>query len=192
MKPPSGIVGIVLAAGLSRRMGGDLPKQLLPFEGEPLVRRAARRALASRLAEVLVVVGHRGGDALAALAGLPVRVVDNPAFAEGKAASIRAGLAALSPQAAGALFIPCDQPHLDASVLDLLIAAHERNPGAVIVPVHRGRRGAPVLFPRRLFAALARLSGDQGGRDLLRRDRPEALVGVELADPRALEDLDEP
>ncbi len=183
------VAGVVLAAGLSSRFGGDLPKQLTVFSGEPLVRRMARQALASRLAEVVVVVGHRGAEVRACLGGLAVRVVDNPCFATGKASSLRAGIAALEPEAAGVMVLPCDQPWLEAAVLDSLLAAFDPARAAIVVPSWRGRRGAPVTFARRFFPALAALEADAGGRDLLPQHAGE-VVEVELASEAPLLDVD--
>jgi molybdenum cofactor cytidylyltransferase len=169
MTPPAAapvdVSGIVLAAGSSRRFGST--KQLAAVGGRPLVRVAVECACASRLAEVLVVVGHEGKAVSAAVAGLPVRVVFNPDFADGQSTSVRAGLARASPASRGAMFIPGDQPGLTPSVIDDLIRAFVREPETIAVPTYGGRRGAPVLFPRELFGELDALRGDTGGRALL-------------------------
>src|SRR5215470_15636112 len=92
---------IILAAGAASRMGR--PKQLLDWGGRPLVRVAAETALAAGLDQVVVVVGHARDAVAAALDGLPLRLVDNPAYAEGQSTSLRAGIAALGPEVAAAL-----------------------------------------------------------------------------------------
>jgi len=185
----SRVSGVVLAGGASRRLGGGLPKQLREWHGEPLVRRVARRALASRLDEVLVVVGHRGDEVRDALHGLAVRIVDNPRHAEGQSTSVVAGLAALAAHRDGAIFIPADMPHLDAALLDRLIAVWEATAAPIVLPSHRGRRGAPVLFDRRLFDELARIRGDEGGRQLFPAHEEE-IVEVPIASKEALQDVD--
>lgn len=192
---PSGarVSAVVLAAGTSERFGGELPKQLHSFRGETLVRRAARVALASAAAEVVMVTGHRADDVERAVAGLDVRVVRNPDHARGQSTSVRAGLAAIDPRSAGALFVPCDQPLLDAATLDRLIARFaelppQRGPWAV-APAYRGRRGSPVLVGRGLFAALEELAGDVGGRRVLAA-RPDRVVVVEVDDAAPLADVD--
>lgn len=183
------VSGVLLAAGRSRRFGGSVPKQLALFHGEPLVRRAARTALAAGLAEVLAVTGWAGDEVAAALAGLPVRRVSNPAWAEGQSTSVRAGLAEVAPDTGAALFLPCDQPLLTAAVIDALIAAWRAGGGRIIVPVFRGRRGTPTLFDRALFAELAAVTGDEGGRQVIARRRGD-LVEVELEEEAPLLDVD--
>ncbi len=185
------MAGVLLAAGPSSRLGGRLPKQLLPFEGEPLVRRMARRALASGLAELVVVVGHRGAEVEGALAGLAVRIVQNPDYRDGQSTSVKAGLAAVAPDAEAALFIPVDQPHLTAEVIDRILAAYRATGAPVVVPAFQGRRGAPVLWDRGCFPSLAAITGDQGARQILGRFA-DRIATVELADERPLLDLDTP
>lgn len=177
----------MLAAGAGRRFAGPVPKQLVELEGEPLVRRAARRALASELSQVIVVVGHRAAEVRLAVEELAVEVVENPRWAEGQSTSVKAGLAAVARDAAGALFIPCDQPFLTTDLIDRLIAAHAVAGASSVVPVHHGRRGSPVLIDRSLFAELARIRGDAGGRQLLAGNR---VVELGVESDRPLRDFD--
>jgi len=189
MRRRGSVSGVVLAAGGSERFGGPVPKQLALFAGEPLVRRAVRVALAADLGEVLVVTGHRAVEVEAALAGLPVTVVPNPRWAEGQSTSVKAALERLAPTAAAVIFLACDQPFLDTALIDRLVEAWRESGGPILPPTHRGRRGAPTLFDRSLFAELGRIGGDSGGRQVIAR-HPEAVVGVELPDARPLLDVD--
>src|SRR5207344_482556 len=107
---------IVLAAGASGRFGRA--KQLLQFEGEALVHRASRLALATAPSDVLVVVGADADTVFASVRDLAVRRVDCADWRDGMSASLRAGVVALRPECAGALIILCDQPALDAAHLE--------------------------------------------------------------------------
>ena len=185
----AGVAGIVLAAGRSTRFDGEVSKQLLAWDGEPLVRRAARTALAAPLARVLVVVGHAEDAVRAALAGLDVEIVANPAHAEGQSTSVRAGLARLPKTTADAVFQPVDQPFLSADLLAEMIEAWRVSGRAIVRPRSGDRPGAPVLFARSLFPELAKLSGDEGGRQILARHREE-ILDLEVDDPRQLADID--
>lgn len=156
---------VLLAAGASRRMGR--PKQLLELEGEPMVRRAARLCLEAGFDPVLVVLGSAAEEVGAALDGLAIQRVDNPAWPEGMAASIRAGLAALPAGPSGALFLPCDQPALSTGLLKSFLQAHAAAPGATLASAYGGTRGIPALFPASRLAVLAALQGDRGARGLL-------------------------
>lgn len=184
------VAGVVLAAGLSTRFGAGaaLPKQLFSVDGETLVRRICREALASGLADVVLVTGHARRRVSAEVADLDLRAIHNAAYADGQSGSVRAGLAAVRADAAGAMFLAVDQPGLDAAVIDLLLAAF-RGPGSIVVPAFRGRRGAPVTFGRRWFGELERLRGDRGARPLL-GPLARHVREVELDSPAPLEDVD--
>ena len=113
------IAGVVLAAGRSSRMGG--PNKLLEqIAGRPLVRIVVDAVLASRARPVIVVTGHQRERVEAALAGLPVRFVHNPHFADGLGTSLKAGIAALPAGADGAIVCLGDMPQVDAALIDRL------------------------------------------------------------------------
>ncbi|RUX69026.1 nucleotidyltransferase family protein, partial [Mesorhizobium sp. M2A.F.Ca.ET.040.01.1.1] len=157
---------VLLAAGRSSRMGG--PNKLLAlFDGEPLVRRTASRALGSKAASTIVVTGHQRERVRSALGGLEVKLADNPDFADGLASSLKAGIAKVAPDAAGAMIVLGDMPGVSSKDLDSLVDAFRRSGGhAVVRASHQGKRGNPVLLPRSLFAAVAQLEGDTGARHL--------------------------
>ena len=186
------VSGVVLAAGLSSRFeagtGGTVPKQLYRIDGETLVRRICRSALASRLAEVTLVTGHARRRIGAEVADLELRVIHNPDYAAGQSGSVRRGLATIAADTDGAMFLPVDQPGLDATVIDRLVDSFDDR-YSIVVPTFRGRRGAPVTFGRRWFSRLEELRGDQGARPLLGA-LAEHVLEVELDSPRALEDVD--
>jgi len=180
------LVGVVLAAGQSSRMGG--PNKLLAhFDGEPLVRRVAARVAAARVARTIVVTGHQKDAVEAALAGLDLAFVHNPSFAEGLSTSLRAGVAA-ADDADGVLIVLADMPAVATADLDQLIAAF--GAGAIVRATADGRRGNPVILPRALFARVAGLSGDSGARHLLEASDAD-IVDVEIGAGAVL-DVDTP
>ncbi len=163
------------------------------FRGEPLIRWAARAALASRARPVVVVTGHARAEVETALAGLDVRFTHNPDFATGLASSLRAGLAALPAEAVGAVVLLGDMPEANASVVDALIDSFLSAPDAyAATPLFGGKRGNPVLLGRALFSEVARLQGDEGARSLLREIPPERIIAVEVANAGVMRDIDTP
>lgn len=184
------VAAVVLAAGGSARFGADL-KQLVRFDGETLVHRAARTALQAGLSPVLVVIGCRGEAVAAAVADLPVEIVESPGWQEGQSRSVTAGLTALPAEAEAAIFVPCDQPLLDAATLEGLAATFRDTRAPAVVPVFGGRRGSPVLFARALFGELTRITGDAGGRQVLSRYAGR-IAQVELEREEPLLDVDTP
>lgn len=185
------IAAIILAAGRGTRMAG-LHKLTALVNGEPMVRHVVIAAMASQARPVVVVTGHEAGRVKEALCGLPVHFVHNPDFAEGLSTSLKAGIGAVPAEADGALVLLGDMPDVSAPLLDRLIAAQKARPAAVAaVPVREGRRGNPVLWTRRMFPALAALTGDVGARHLL-AEQAEALCEVEVTEEGPFLDIDTP
>ena len=157
----------MLAAGRSSRMGAA-NKLLTEVDGMPMVRRAVEAATASHARPVIVVTGNEQGKVQAALRGCKATFVHNPRFAEGMSTSLQAGLAALPANVDGALVCLGDMPLVTAAALDRLIAAFNPLEGrAICVPTWNGKRGNPVLWDRRFFAAMADLAGDVGAKHLI-------------------------
>jgi molybdenum cofactor cytidylyltransferase len=178
------IAGIVLAAGTSSRMGRQ--KLLLPLEGRPLIRLAVERLLAGRPDDVVVVLGRDAQAVGDALAGLPVRTVLNPRYADGQSTSLRAGLDALIPGTEAAVIALGDQPLPDAGLVARLVAAFREGGRPIVVPRYRDGRGHPVLFAAPLFDELRAVTGDQGGRGVVARD-PERVAEVLVDAPMPLD-----
>lgn len=147
------------------------PKLLLPHpaDGASLLRHAVAGVLALGPVEVVVVVRPDLPALGEALAGLPVRVVPNPDFAEGMSTSLRAGLFALGPGVAAALVVLGDTPDVPAAVFSGLISAYLVEGRPITIPIYGEITGPPTIFTRAAFPALAALTGDQGGRQLAAR-----------------------
>jgi len=180
---------VVLAAGGSERMGQ--PKQLLPVGGRPMVCLVTEAAVAAGLAQVVVVIGANADAVRTALAGLPVEIVLNDAWADGLSSSVRAGLRALHPGTQAALLVLGDQPALTADLLRLLVDRYLATGAPVVAPFYRGQRGNPVLFDRALFPELSAVEGDRGGRALVDRYR-DRVERVDVEDAAVIMDIDSP
>jgi molybdenum cofactor cytidylyltransferase len=179
---------IVLAAGLSRRMGR--PKLLLEFKGRPVIRHAVERVIAARLHPVLVVTGAEH-DALArALAGLEVQLAVNPTPESGQGSSVGVGVSALPAGTDAVLIALGDQPGVPAEVIPALIEALKQPGKAIAAPRYADGLGNPVLFGSSVFQELLALGGDRGARSVIERD-PSRLAVVEVASPMP-RDIDTP
>ena len=171
---------------------GAANKLLAEIDGVAIVRRVAEAALASRARPVLVVTGHQGEAVRSALAGLDVAFVANPDFAQGLSTSLKAGLRALPGEADGALILLGDMPRIAAADLDRLIAAFVGGGGeAIIAPLHEGKRGNPVVWPRAYFAEMLELEGDAGAGRLLAA-HADNVRGIDLGTDAILADVDTP
>jgi len=171
------IAAVVLAAGLSRRMGQA--KLLMPVGGRAIVRYVVESVLAGGVDLVWVVTGPDLEPIEAALAGLEVQIAVNPAPAEGQASSLRAGIAALPASVDAVLIALGDQPSLAPSIIPALLAARRTSPKLIVAPRYRDGQGNPVLFKREIFPELLRLTGDQGARPIIQKE-PARVEWVEL------------
>ena len=187
------IGAVVLAAGHSSRMraaGETINKLVLPLAGRPMVRHAVEAALTSAVSDVVVVTGNEKQGIVAALEGLPVTFSDNPDYSKGLSTSLISGLNALPADCDGALILLGDMPAVDARLLDRLIAAFDpAEDRAIIVPIHEGRRGNPVLWARRFFPEMRELSGDAGARALF-GPYASMICEVEAGSDAPLTDID--
>ena len=176
----------MLAAGLSRRMGG--PNKLLqPYRGKPLLAHALRVGEEIEFADRVAVTGRDCAETEALAASFGFRCVFNPCFAEGLGTSIAAGAGALSPDISGVFIALGDMPAIGPEIYRTLAAKFTQ--GSIIAPLHRGTRGHPVLFCASYVPELSALSGDEGARSLLRRHALR-VAEVEIANPGAVRDVD--
>ncbi|MET0409710.1 MAG: nucleotidyltransferase family protein [Polyangiaceae bacterium] len=186
---------VLLAAGLSRRMGGP-NKLLLPVAGQPLVARSLDTLLASGVAEAVVVLGHeaeRVRTVLAPLAASGVaRFVTNPEYETGQVSSVRAGLSALSEAVDGVMICLADQPALTASdLIEVQRAFAERPRGDFLVPIHDGQRGNPVVLAWPAVREVLEQGTNLGCRHFMDR-HDERVYRWQAPNDHVLKDLDQP
>lgn len=174
---------IILAAGSSSRLGRN--KQLVHLDGEALVRRAVRTALAAGVERAFVVTGFEHEKVAAELAGLPCDLVFNALWSEGMGGSLAAGaqaLLALATPPAAALVVLPDQVEVTAELLGALLARAARGPETIVATAYADTHGPPVLFAAAHFPELAALPRAAGAKTLLlRHARVVATVPFEPA-----------
>ena len=176
------IAAIILAAGKSSRFRGDDPnaktKAVALLDGAPMVRHVAQAAIDAGLKPLVLVTGFNAAEVSAAAQGLAgLQIVHNPDFETGLASSLRAGIAALPAGVAGAIVLLADMPRVSSETISLLVETSNANPdAAVVVPVHAGQWGNPILLGAKLFADVALLQGDSGARKLLANRADVALM----------------
>ena len=178
---------VVVAAGLSRRMGRE--KVLLPFGDATVLERVLATLAAASISERVVVVRPDLPRAAAIARSSGARVVVNANPQEEMLLSIRMGIAELSPGVDAFFIWPADHPAVSGETLADLARAAGRS--RVVLPVHAGRRGHPALVGADLVADIAAIPGGQGLRHLWRA-RPEVLFEVAVDDGGVLVDLDTP
>ena len=180
------IGAVVLAAGSSTRLGE--PKQLLLYQGQTLLRRAAAAALNAGCAPVVVVVGSERKKIAHSLRGLGIMILPNESWQRGIGTSIRIGVEALADRDA-LIILVCDQPYVGGAFIRQLIARQEETGQPMVASAYAGTLGVPALFVRACFAQLLSLGDEQGAKALLIR-RPNDVAQVDF--PAGTVDLDTP
>lgn len=181
------VAGVVLAAGLSARLGTN--KLLLRLESEPLVRRAARLALEAGLSPVIIVLGHEAEQVAAALDGLPVVSVVNPDFRAGMHRTLQHGVEQVPAECAAAVVLLADMPFVSAAMLAELVARFRSGTEPLVLSLYGEVQAPPTLYARSLFPEIA-AAGEACGRRIVLAHRREAAA---LRWPEAaLADIDRP
>jgi CTP:molybdopterin cytidylyltransferase MocA/xanthine/CO dehydrogenase XdhC/CoxF family maturation factor len=182
---------IVLAAGLSRRMGTQ-NKLLLPMGGQPMIRRVVENVLAAGFIEVVVVLGHEADDVRRALGSLPVRQVHNDRFESGQVSSVRAGLGALEQPVDAVMVCLGDQPLLATDDLIAAQAAYaEHAVGSILVPVRGEQRGNPVIVDWQSARDTLERGVNFGCRHFM-DENPERVYRWPAPSDHFVRDVDEP
>ncbi len=159
---------IILAAGASKRLGK--PKQLLVFQGETLLKRAVKTALASGCRPVIVVLGANGEILKPEIEAFNIEIAGNANWENGMGASIQAGvkkLLKICPDASGAILTVCDQPFVSADLISQLTKSFRATDAPIIACSYNETIGVPALFSHRLFPELIALKADNGAKKII-------------------------
>lgn len=184
--PDTAVAGVVLAAGLSSRMGQN--KLLLSLEGESLVRRAVRIAVEAGLAPVVVVLGHEAERVRDELRGLECLQVLNPDYAKGAGASLRVGVARAGAEAGAIVVLLADMPYVTTSAIETVVARYRATGAPLVVSRYGDVDAPPTLYDRSLFPELLAIDDDRCGKPVVRRHLHQAAFVSRPAE--ALHDID--
>jgi CTP:molybdopterin cytidylyltransferase MocA len=181
------VAAIILAAGLSERMGEFKP--LLPLGGMTVLERCAGLFRESGIEVIRVVIGHRGEELRPLLAGLGALPVENHRFREGMFSSVVAGLAAIDSDVDSFFVLPVDIPLVRAATIRRLLNARRAKGWDVAYPVFRGERGHPPLIAGGCAEEIVNWQGDGGLKRALGKWEASSL-DVTVADSNILLDMD--
>ena len=183
------ICGLVLAAGLSRRMGEFKP--LLPFRGKTLIENTIDSILSSGAHQVVVVTGHRAQELEPILEekyGERVIIAHNADFASTDMLhSIRVGGRAM-PECGAFFLLPGDMPVVEENTFRRILTQRDGSL-SVIFPTLDGYRKHPPLVDSRLIPEILRFSGDGGLRQFW-KEQESLIHTVSVDDAGVWVDLD--
>ncbi|MDE0481779.1 MAG: nucleotidyltransferase family protein [Candidatus Poribacteria bacterium] len=189
------ISGILLAAGLSTRMGQ--PKQLLPLGESTIVETVVDNMLDAKFSEVIVVVGHCAEQIRDLLVDYPAKIVYNPDYREGMLTSAQVGIRSLnfanakntSDRDAFSLML-VDQPFITSELIDKVIDAYGQTDKGIVLPSYNYKRGHPVIFHHRYADQILALGRESGGVRSLFKSHSEDIHYVNVDTDDVLRDID--
>lgn len=183
------IGAVILSAGTASRMGRQ--KLLLPLAGQPLLAHVLQTVAGLPWADCLAVIGEPADELAAVCCAQGIRAVYNPRREEGQATSIVLAEKELTSELAGIMFFLGDQPLVPVALLEAVAARFTQaaDPKVIVVPSFQGQRYSPVLFGSYWRPALAALSGDTGGRQIMRA-HPEQVIELPWSEVSAFYDAD--
>ena len=181
--------GIILAAGESRRMG--YPKPLLKIGHRTFIEHIAETMLAVVPRLVIVLGAHSDRVRAAIPDDARVTIVENLNYARGQLSSLKVGLGAIQPHAAGALVHLGDHPIVRVETIQAIVDFYDETDKPIVIARHNGQRGHPVIFDRELFAELQSCPEEEGARHVVNADASRVAY-VDLPDPGINLDLDTP
>ncbi|NNE30562.1 MAG: nucleotidyltransferase family protein [Saprospiraceae bacterium] len=190
MKDPDKLAIIILAAGASRRLGQ--PKQLVRYQGEPLLQRVAKECLESELGDVHVILGHKADQmqlVLEDLSGLEIAINPKWELGMGESIAFSARQILIPNNYRAAFFVLTDQIYFSKEVLSHLIELAGSTKKGIVISKYQEGKGPPSFFEKRFFLELAKLQGDSGGKSIIANHPTE--VGA-ISFPKGHYDIDTP
>jgi CTP:molybdopterin cytidylyltransferase MocA len=181
------VVGIILAAGESRRMGRL--KALLPFGEKTVIEQVIQSLLHAELAAVTVVLGHRAADIAAVIQPWPVQMLYNPNYQHGMTTSVQVALRDIMPIPDAYLLALVDQPHIAPGLIHQLLTACAHTAKGVVIPTYHGKRGHPIILATRYRQDILALGPDQG-LHLVTRGHPDDTLEIPVDTDDILRDMD--
>ncbi|NBG88717.1 nucleotidyltransferase family protein [Isachenkonia alkalipeptolytica] len=191
------VTGIVMAAGLSRRMGVN--KLLMCIDNTPLIKRTLKIIEASKLEKLIVVYSdpavlevireYEGEKEEGEASPREIKPVYNPHPEKGQSESVKTGMYESHPKSRGYMFFVADQPFLKPEVIDRIVDTFMEQPEHIVVPTYQGNRGMPILFPGKYRLDLLGVSGDKGGRSIIDENQDQTIF-LPIEDPKVGEDMD--
>ena len=195
------ITGILLAAGLSTRMGE--PKQLLPFGEKTILETVVDNMLNSKFSKVVVVLGHYADKIQELIDEYPVTVVYNPNYREGMLTSAQVGVKSLYPMKEGehldgqehfkrAAFsiMLVDQPFITSTLINTVIDAYVQTDKGIVLPSYQYKRGHPVIFHNKYVDDILSLDAESDGVRTLYKLHSEDIHYINVDTDAVLRDID--
>jgi len=185
------IVLVVLAAGMSKRYGRN--KLLERVNDKTIIRKVVEESVKSKADRIVVVVGFEADKIINEIKDLPVIPVYNENYMEGMSSSVKVGTRkAIELNANAVMILPADNLLIKSKTINKVIDAYRKTEGLIVVPRFKGKRGHPILFDRKLFNDILKISEETQGLKYVVRKYSDKIVDVEVESPEIYIDIDVP
>jgi len=181
------IWSIILAAGESKRMG--FPKMLLQFNGKTMIESVIDHVAESETEGILVVLGANSEDIIELVRKFDVSYCYNDNYRDGMLSSVRCGFKNLPADTEAVMVFQGDQPFITPAVINSLILKYRSSGRGIVIPVHNGKRGHPLLLDRKYFDKIDKLDPGEGLRAITYIYSGDVLE-VKTDEPGILRDFD--
>jgi molybdenum cofactor cytidylyltransferase len=182
------IYGIILAAGEGKRMGKV--KLNLPLGDKLLIEWVLQAVKLAPLDKYFLVVRPEDKEMIKTGEKWGAEIVLNAEYRSGMSSSIKKALDQISPEELVGFFVILgDQPFINPSLLYKMLRAFTLDKKEMVVPFYKDRQGNPVFFDGYWKDELMKLSGDVGGKVLIKA-HPERIKRFKISDESILLDID--
>jgi len=182
------IAGIILGAGEGNRMGKE--KLLLPLGHQCILEWVIKAAHSSLLGKIFLVIRPEDNKLAEIGKKWAIEINFNPDYSRGMSTSIQKALLQInSREINGFLLILGDQPFITPAIINQLIASFTPGNHEIVVPYYKEKRGNPVLFDIFWKDELMSVTGDVGGRVLIKK-YPEKVKKIIIPDEAIIMDID--
>jgi molybdenum cofactor cytidylyltransferase len=188
------IVAAILSAGESSRMGR--PKALLTIDGVRFIEKIVTALRLTRIARIMVVLGHNAAEMRQRISDLQVDLVINPDYKQGQSTSLAAAIRSIeagtdAERVDGILVHLVDHPYINADLVNLMIDRFYETKKLIVVPRYQDRKGHPVIFSKALFGELLAAPLDRGAKAVVHAHREDTLE-IDTNYEGAIIDIDTP
>ena len=173
------ISAILLAAGQSKRMGGD-NKLTKKYNKKYLINHILDTLIKSKIEKIIVVLGFQSSKVRRIIVkNKKINFVFNKNYKSGMASSIKTGLKRISKKNIGFLIAQADMPLISKNIINYICYAIKNNKKEIIAPTYKGKIGNPVGFKISIIKKLNKIRGDYGAKKMIQKNKIKlALIKV--------------